>query len=255
MGVSYPKEEITHKVPTHNLDDNVFNRFTLRIMSIMSTPQTLPPAAARMGVKKLTTADALEAFREKIREDVRQEELGKILTTLGALGDTINLGAQLLSEVASQQRNIPIEVVSLIETRMQQETAEGGIATTSVTLPPLPPVEEEEEQGIEVSDSFLDFIESHTLLSKYWIDRRPLLNGVRADYSNKGEAQLKVLRAGTFDTDHHMRNTILTLVIGDDNPYVSGEFMDDGQLVPMSEEQVDRVCMNIVDSVRKAKRD
>jgi hypothetical protein len=130
----------------------------------------------------------------------------------------------------------------------------------TITIRQAPPVKVEEPKTAEelaadtylVRTVFMDFIEIHAALAKSFRDRRPLVgSGVQARYNDNAEPTLMIMRKGEYGTNDQMYNTVLTLKIHDDEPFIDGDYMDFGRTVSMSEDQVKRCVSTILTAIRQ----
>lgn len=135
------------------------------------------------------------------------------------------------------------------------QTPEGSFTISQAPAPKVEEPKSAEELAKDqyvVQGVFMDFIEIHSSLSKSFRDRRPqLASGVQARYSDHAEPTLMIMRKGQFGTNDQMYNTALTLRIHDDEPYISGDYMDYGRTVSMSDEQVKRCISTILAEIRR----
>jgi hypothetical protein len=232
--------------------------------------ETASPTRRRHAAKAPEPTTA--ALREAIRAEVREEEfaglqqcLMETTETLMAQSRHMAQQAQVLADAKSlveQQAAALGEMHALIkgfsDNGIQIQTPDGTIAINLATGTGVLKEEAAETKpeldgdDYLVQGVFMDFIEIHGALNKAGRDRRPLFgNVVQARYSDHSEPEIHICRKGLFGTSENMFNTILTLRIHDNDPYIDGAYTDFGKTVSLSADQVKR----IVGEIHKAMRE
>lgn len=232
----------------------------------VNRPEATPaPRRTRKPRDTTKAVDLAEQMRETLRQEIREEEfaglqdvLEETAKTIVQQAETLVQQGQLLAEatrVMGEQGQALNELRDLIkhfhDNGITVTTPEGNISinlTEGTASNGEAEVGERKLSGDEyiVNLAFMDFIEAYAALNKGFRDKRPYLsNSVQARYNDDAEPMLVIMQRGSYGTGDHMRDTILTMKIHDNEPYLAGEYMDFGKPIAMSDPQVKR-CMDAI---------
>jgi hypothetical protein len=230
-----------------------FSFFIFRVRkTFMSIDTPVTDSIAHVQVRKAPASpkDMMEHYKDAIRQEIREQELASLVTELAhlrAILERQNATVRLHHEEQIGELKRLARPAPASEDRLQALAKDGlhsrGTNPHDSTIP----------EGFEiVATAFLDLVDITNMLNAAIVKRRPLNAQVRAVYNNKGQRELHFMRKGVYGLNPNMYNACLTLVTDDPDlgPYVKGEYLEHGQLVSMSPDQIERICEETLAAVR-----
>lgn len=221
------------------------------------TPEDrVTPAAREVLVRPRTKPsskdDLLESYRTALRQEVREQELAALVAELAQLrkdfSDHRMERSEQHRELAAELKRLqapPAATNSALQTLAEQGL--GGAANSNQRDADIP-------EGFElVSDAFLDVEEIANMLSSAIVKRRPIQCRVRVTYNDKAQRELYYMQPGIYGLNPNMRSACLTQILDDPDlgPYIRGTYVEYGQTVNMSPEQINRVTNDTLHAIRE----
>jgi hypothetical protein len=220
---------------------------------------TLPDSSAtaarevlvRQRTKPSSKDDLLEGYRSALRQEVREQELAALVAEIARLREDAldhrmrrsEEHAELVAELKRLQTPPPASEASLT-----------ALATRGIGAVGDNQRDADIPEGFElVSNAFLDVEEIANMLSSSIVKRKPLQCRVRVAYNDKAQRELYYMQPGVYGLNPNMRSACLTQILDDPDlgPYIKGTYIEYGQTVDMSPEQIERVAEDTLHAIRK----